>query len=150
MFCFVFSDRLQQQREEALRDFREGRCPVLIATNVAARGLDIDDVKHVVNFDLPNEIEEFVHRIGRTGRIGHEGKATTFFQKGKDDRIARALVKILSDVSTVIWFVFHESVLLCFVLFICGMSKLFHFISVEWDLKFSSTVECKFNDGTSI
>lgn len=95
----IHGDRLQQQREEALRDFREGRCPVLIATNVAARGLDIDDVKHVVNFDLPNEIEEFVHRIGRTGRIGHEGKATTFFQKGKDDRIARALVKILSDAS---------------------------------------------------
>ncbi|XP_027056411.1 probable ATP-dependent RNA helicase DDX4 [Pocillopora damicornis] len=95
----IHGDRLQQEREEALRDFRLGRCPVLIATNVAARGLDIDDVRHVVNYDLPNEIEEFVHRIGRTGRIGHEGKATTFFQKGKDDKIARALVKILSDAS---------------------------------------------------
>ena len=113
--CFVSSDRLQQEREEALRDFRLGRCPVLIATNVAARGLDIDDVRHVVNYDLPNEIEEFVHRIGRTGRIGHEGKATTFFQKGKDDKIARALVKILSDVSTVVFFMFHDFVLSCFV-----------------------------------
>ena len=114
-FCFVSSDRLQQEREEALRDFRLGRCPVLIATNVAARGLDIDDVRHVVNYDLPNEIEEFVHRIGRTGRIGHEGKATTFFQKGKDDKIARALVKILSDVSTVFFFMFYDFVLSCFV-----------------------------------
>ena len=75
--------------------------------------MDIDDVRHVVNYDLPNEIEEFVHRIGRTGRIGHEGKATTFFQKGKDDKIARALVKILSDVSTVFFFMFHDFVVFC-------------------------------------
>lgn len=94
-----FSDRLQQEREEALEDFRQGRCPVLIATNVAARGLDIDDVKHVINFDLPNEIEEYVHRIGRTGRIGNKGKATSFFLRGKDDKIARGLVKVFSDVS---------------------------------------------------
>lgn len=98
--CVYFSDRYQQEREEALRDFRRGSCPVLIATNVAARGLDIDNVKHVVNYDLPSEIHEFVHRIGRTGRIGHQGKATSFFQRGKDDNIARALVKVLSDVST--------------------------------------------------
>lgn len=97
---FYFSDRLQQEREEALRDFKKGVCPVLIATNVAARGLDIDNVKHVVNYDLPSEIDEFVHRIGRTGRIGHQGKATSFFQRGKDDKIARSLVKVLSDVST--------------------------------------------------
>lgn len=90
---------MQQQREEALEDFRKGRCPVLIATNVAARGLDINDVKHVINYDLPSEIDEYVHRIGRTGRIGHQGKATSFFQRGKDDKIARGLVKILSDVS---------------------------------------------------
>lgn len=79
--------------------------------------MDIDDVRHVVNYDLPNEIEEFVHRIGRTGRIGHEGKATTFFQKGKDDKIARALVKILSDVSTVFFFMFHDFVFVVFCLF---------------------------------
>lgn len=95
-----FSDRLQKEREEALEDFRAGRCPVLIATNVAARGLDIDDVKHVINFDLPSEIDEYVHRIGRTGRIGNKGKATSFFLRGKDDKIARGLVKVLSDVST--------------------------------------------------
>lgn len=95
----IHGDRLQQQREEALEDFRKGRCPVLIATNVAARGLDIDNVKHVVNFDLPSEIHEFVHRIGRTGRIGHQGKATSFFTRGRDDKIARSLVKVLSDAS---------------------------------------------------
>ncbi|EDO46988.1 predicted protein, partial [Nematostella vectensis] len=53
----IHGDRLQQEREEALDDFRKGRCPVLIATNVAARGLDIDDVKHVINFDLPSDID---------------------------------------------------------------------------------------------
>jgi len=100
--CVNFSDRYQEEREEALMDFRSAKCPVLIATNVAARGLDIDNVKHVVNYDLPSEIHEFVHRIGRTGRIGHQGKATSFFQRGKDDNIARALVKVLSDVSTVL------------------------------------------------
>ena len=61
--------------------------------------MDIDNVKHVVNYDLPSEIDEFVHRVGRTGRIGHQGKATSFFTRGKDDKIARSLVKVLSDVS---------------------------------------------------
>ena len=53
-----------------------------------------------MNYDLPSEIHEFVHRIGRTGHIGHQGKTTSFFQRGKYDNIARALVKVLSDVST--------------------------------------------------
>ena len=70
-----------------------------MATSVAARGLDIPDVKHVINFDLPQDIEEYVHRIGRTGRIGNKGKATSFFQPGKDERLARSLVKILSEVT---------------------------------------------------
>lgn len=93
------SDRLQREREEALEDFKRGRTPVMVATSVAARGLDIPDVKHVINYDLPKEIEEYVHRIGRTGRIGHKGKATSFFQSDKDSAIARALVKVLGDVS---------------------------------------------------
>lgn len=97
---FVNSDRTQQEREAALRDFRSGRAPVLVATSVAARGLDIPDVKHVINFDLPQDIEEYVHRIGRTGRIGNKGRATSFFQPGKDERLARSLVKVLSEVNT--------------------------------------------------
>ena len=97
---FVNRDRTQQEREAALRDFRSGRAPVLVATSVAARGLDIPDVKHVINFDLPQDIEEYVHRIGRTGRIGNKGRATSFFQPGKDERLARSLVKVLSEVNT--------------------------------------------------
>lgn len=82
-----------------MRDFRSGRAPVLVATSVAARGLDIPEVKHVVNYDLPSSIEEYVHRIGRTGRIGNKGLATAFFQKDKDASLARSLTKILGDVS---------------------------------------------------
>ena len=70
-----------------------------MATSVAARGLDIPKVKHVVNYDLPATVEEYVHRIGRTGRIGNKGIATAFFQKDRDMHLARALVKVLSDVS---------------------------------------------------
>ena len=69
-----------------------------MATSVAARGLDIPKVKHVVNFDLPSTIEDYIHRIGRTGRIGNKGLATAFFQRDKDLGLARALVKVLSDV----------------------------------------------------
>ncbi|XP_072301001.1 DEAD-box helicase 3 X-linked a isoform X2 [Eucyclogobius newberryi] len=70
----IHGDRSQKDREEALHQFRSGRCPILVATAVAARGLDISNVKHVINFDLPSDIEEYVHRIGRTGRVGNLGK----------------------------------------------------------------------------
>ena len=72
---------------------------MLVATSVAARGLDIPQVKHVINYDLPQHIEEYVHRIGRTGRIGNKGMATAFFQSDKDGALARGLVKVLADVS---------------------------------------------------
>ena len=70
----IHGDRTQSEREEALRSFRAGHTPILVATAVAARGLDIPHVKHVINFDLPGDVEEYVHRIGRTGRMGNLGK----------------------------------------------------------------------------
>nr|AQX83025.1 vasa [Oscarella lobularis] len=94
----IHGDRYQREREEALGDFKSGRCPVLCATAVAARGLDIPNVSHVVNFDLPTDINEYVHRIGRTGRIGNKGLATSFFDAERDAPLARSLIKILSDV----------------------------------------------------
>ena len=102
-FCFAYgcSDRLQREREEALRDFKLGKAPVLIATNVAARGLDIPDVTHVINYDLPMDVDEYVHRIGRTGRCGNLGKATSFYSHDADFALANPLVKILSEVSAV-------------------------------------------------
>jgi len=69
----IHGDRTQREREEALRRFRAGKAPILVATAVAARGLDIPHVKHVINFDLPGDVEEYVHRIGRTGRMGNLG-----------------------------------------------------------------------------
>ena len=75
----IHGDRLQREREEALADFKSGKMPILVATSVAARGLDIKGVAHVVNYDLPKTVDEYVHRIGRTGRVGNTGKATSFF-----------------------------------------------------------------------
>ncbi|KAM9509661.1 putative ATP-dependent RNA helicase DDX4 isoform 6-T6 [Guaruba guarouba] len=93
----IHGDREQREREVALQDFRSGKCPVLVATSVAARGLDIENVQHVINFDLPSTIEEYVHRIGRTGRCGNTGKAVCFFDNTSDGHLAASLIKVLSD-----------------------------------------------------
>lgn len=93
----IHGDREQREREEALRDFKTGTAPILVATSVAARGLDIANVSHVVNYDMPSSIDEYVHRIGRTGRCGNVGKATSFFNADTDKEMARALVKVLSE-----------------------------------------------------
>lgn len=94
----LFSDRLQREREQALADFKKGTAPVLVATSVAARGLDIAGVDHVVNYDLPKEIDEYVHRIGRTGRCGNLGRATSFYDSENNADIARGLVRCLAEV----------------------------------------------------
>jgi ATP-dependent RNA helicase RhlE len=73
----IHSDRSQPQREAALRGFRDGRTRVLVATDIAARGLDVDAVSHVINYDVPAAPEDYVHRIGRTGRAGNKGRAIT-------------------------------------------------------------------------
>ncbi len=73
----IHADRTQPQREAALRAFSEGRARVLVATDIAARGLDINAVSHVINYDVPAAPEDYVHRIGRTGRAGNQGKAIT-------------------------------------------------------------------------
>ncbi|XP_069897290.1 probable ATP-dependent RNA helicase DDX4 isoform X1 [Dipodomys merriami] len=93
----IHGDREQREREQALGDFRYGKCPVLVATSVAARGLDIENVQHVINFDLPSTIDEYVHRIGRTGRCGNTGRAISFFDPESDNHLAQPLVKVLSD-----------------------------------------------------
>jgi len=74
----IHGDRSQSQRTAALKGFANGKHRVLVATDVAARGIDVQDIAHVVNYDLPNASEDFVHRIGRTGRAGAKGVATTF------------------------------------------------------------------------
>lgn len=92
----IHGDKCQSEREEALRAFRSARKPILVATAVAARGLDISNVKFVVNFDLPTDIDEYVHRIGRTGRAGNSGEAISFFNE-KNRNIARDLHDIFTE-----------------------------------------------------
>lgn len=74
----IHGDRSQAQRERALKAFRSGECDVLVATDVLARGIDISDVRYVVNFDVPEDPVDYIHRIGRTGRAGEEGWSLTF------------------------------------------------------------------------
>jgi ATP-dependent RNA helicase RhlE len=74
----IHGDRSQNQRNMALRGFQDGQYRVLVATDVAARGIHVDNIAHVVNFDLPQQPEDFIHRVGRTGRAGAEGTAITF------------------------------------------------------------------------
>ncbi len=75
--AMIHGDRSQSQRNGALSGFQQGRYQVLVATDVAARGLHIDDVAHVINYDLPKMAEDFIHRVGRTGRAGSQGRAST-------------------------------------------------------------------------
>ncbi|XP_063830580.1 ATP-dependent RNA helicase vasa [Ostrinia nubilalis] len=91
----IHGDRMQREREEALHNFKSGRHFILVATAVAARGLDIKNVDIVVNYDLPKSIDEYVHRIGRTGRVGNRGKAVSFFDSDQDNALAADLAKIL-------------------------------------------------------
>lgn len=92
----IHGDRTQRERERALEMFRNGRCPILVATAVAARGLDIPNVTHVVNYDLPTDIDDYVHRIGRTGRAGNTGHSTAFFNRGNRG-VVRELLELLKE-----------------------------------------------------
>ena len=79
----IHGDRSQNQRNQALRGFQDGQYRVLVATDVAARGIHVDNIAHVVNFDLPQQPEDFIHRVGRTGRAGARGVASTFGTRGE-------------------------------------------------------------------
>jgi ATP-dependent RNA helicase DBP3 len=88
----ISGDKAQADRTKALQQFKNGEVPLLIATDVAARGLDIPDVEVVINFSFPLTVEDYVHRIGRTGRGGKTGLSHTFFQKN-DKSLAGELVR---------------------------------------------------------
>ncbi|KAI9125541.1 hypothetical protein K1719_002959 [Acacia pycnantha] len=92
----IHGDKVQVERESALRSFKSGARPILVATDVASRGLDIPHVGHVVNFDLPKDIDGYVHRIGRTGRAGKSGLATAFFSD-KNIPLAKTLVELMQE-----------------------------------------------------
>mmetsp|Transcript_9205 Transcript_9205/g.21223 ORF Transcript_9205/g.21223 Transcript_9205/m.21223 type:complete len:239 (-) Transcript_9205:1625-2341(-) len=91
----MHGDKGQEERDWVLQQFKTCVATLLVATDVAARGLDVDDIRMVVNFDFPNDMESYIHRIGRTGRAGKKGIAVSFFVSEKNGRMARDLVEIL-------------------------------------------------------
>lgn len=96
----IHGDRTQAQRSQALKMFQQGHCRVMVATDVAARGIHVDGIEHVVNFDLPRAPEDFIHRVGRTGRAGASGVASTFStrsERGEIRRIERTLKTTLTQ-----------------------------------------------------
>ncbi|GAB2284243.1 hypothetical protein Dimus_018709 [Dionaea muscipula] len=97
----IHGDKSQDERDHVLSQFRSGRSPVLVATDVAARGLDVKDIRVVINYDFPTGIEDYVHRIGRTGRAGATGVAYTFFSE-QDAKYASDLIKILEGANQLV------------------------------------------------
>lgn len=92
----LHGDKTQEQRERTLRAFRDASYGVLVATDVASRGLDVTDIEMVLNYDMPFQIEDYVHRIGRTGRAGKYGRSVSLFTK-KNFMLAPQLIEIIGD-----------------------------------------------------
>ena len=101
--CTIHGNRSQNARTRALAGFKSGEIRVLVATDIAARGIDVDDISHVINYDLPNEPESYVHRIGRTARAGREGTAISFCSGDEMEylqeieRILKGKVPVIED-----------------------------------------------------
>ncbi|QDZ25202.1 DEAD-box ATP-dependent RNA helicase [Chloropicon primus] len=94
--CVLHGGKAQEQRETAIKDFKTKRCNVLVATDVAGRGIDVADVTKVINYDMPDNIESYTHRIGRTGRAGKKGHAVSLLTMG-DEKIFYDLVQLLKE-----------------------------------------------------
>merc|ERR1719327_2380507 len=92
----IHGDKKQEERDWVLKEFKAGKSPVLIATDVAARGLDVKDIKYVINYDFPGAVEDYIHRVGRTGRAGAMGSSYSFFTSDKF-RHAKDLIKVLNE-----------------------------------------------------
>jgi len=93
----IHGGKEQEERNEAITLYKEGKKDVLVATDIAAKGLDFADIQHVINFDMPSEIENYVHRIGRTGRCGKTGVATTFINKSCEETTLLDLKHLLKE-----------------------------------------------------
>ncbi|KAF8622568.1 hypothetical protein AX15_006916 [Amanita polypyramis BW_CC] len=97
----IHGDKEQRERDWVLGEFKAGRSPILIATDVASRGLDVKDVGYVINYDFPNNCEDYIHRIGRTGRAGMKGVSYTYFTTD-NAKCARELLSILKEAKAVV------------------------------------------------
>lgn len=93
----IHGDKQQRQRDNALKSFKSGFNSILVATDVAARGLDVDNIALVINYDFPKNIDDYVHRIGRTGRAGKKGEALSFYDPNDDQSIVRDLIDTLKE-----------------------------------------------------
>jgi len=93
----IHGDKTQNERDWVLQEFRAGKSPLLIATDVAARGLDVKDIKTVINYDFPGAMEDYVHRVGRTGRAGDVGTAVSFFVPSVDGKKTQKLIEVLKE-----------------------------------------------------
>jgi ATP-dependent RNA helicase RhlE len=96
----IHGNRSQSQRQAALDGFKKGRCRVLVATDIVARGIDVDGISHVINFDLPNVPEDYVHRIGRTARAGKSGTAISLYAPEEHEQLRDIEKKIGSIIDT--------------------------------------------------
>ncbi|THY52352.1 P-loop containing nucleoside triphosphate hydrolase protein [Aureobasidium pullulans] len=92
----IHGDKQQQERDWVLNEFKQGKSPIMVATDVASRGIDVRNITHVLNYDYPNNSEDYIHRIGRTGRAGAMGTAITFFTT-ENSKQARDLVNVLAE-----------------------------------------------------
>jgi len=93
----IHGDKNQQERDGVLAEFKTGQNHIMVATDVAARGLDVKDIKYVINFDFPSCCEDYIHRIGRTGRAGAKGTAYSFFTASANARLSNELIQILES-----------------------------------------------------
>ncbi len=93
----VHGDLSQRIRDSTVTRFKSGHLRVLIATDVASRGLDVKDITHVINYDLPTEIEAYIHRVGRTGRAGRSGDSLSFVDLDMDRGLLKSLVNVLKE-----------------------------------------------------
>ena len=92
----IHGDKSQHQRQRALKEFKEGRIRLLVATDIAARGIDIDKLRYVINYDIPNESETYVHRIGRCGRAGEEGLSISLCEP-EENAYVRDIEKLIGQ-----------------------------------------------------
>jgi len=93
----IHGGKAQEDRVAAIAEFKSGQRDVLVATDVASKGLDFPDIQHVINYDMPKEIEDYVHRIGRTGRCGKTGVATSFVNRECTDTLLLDLKHLLKE-----------------------------------------------------
>lgn len=85
----IHGDKSQRERDRTLGRFRNGNAKILVATDVASRGLDVNDITYVINYDCPKNIEDYIHRIGRTGRAGKQGRSIAFIDESEDLRVLK-------------------------------------------------------------